>query len=196
MKSSYLRAGVALACALGLAACGGSGGQVLLGGSVVGQTKDGLVLQNNGGSDLTITAGTVPFYFQNMIGADSSYDVTVKTSPTNASCVVQNGQGKAAGFNVTSVLVVCTTFTHDLKVKVNGLTGTGLVLVNGSDQQPVSAGTTGTTEVAMTKVAEGSPYAVQILSQPAGQSCTVSNGVGTMGTADIVDQVQVTCATP
>jgi hypothetical protein len=193
MKSSYLRAGVALACALGLAACGGSGGEVLLGGNVLGQTKDGLVLQNNGGSDLTITPGTVPFYFQTMIGGDSDYDVTIKTSPSNASCEVQNGKGKASGFNVTSILVVCTTFTHELKGTITGLTTGKLVLINGPDQQTITA-PLGT--FSMAKVAEDSPYAIKILTQPDGLHCDVSsNGVGTMGTAD-VSTVQVTCAAP
>lgn len=46
MKNSYLGAAM-LACALGLAACGGgSSGELLLGGQVFGVTKDGLVLQD------------------------------------------------------------------------------------------------------------------------------------------------------
>ena len=45
MKSSILRAGVvALACALGLSACGGGSGDLYLTGSVLNVTKDGLVL--------------------------------------------------------------------------------------------------------------------------------------------------------
>jgi hypothetical protein len=42
-------------------------------------------------------------------------------------------------------------------------------------------------------VAQDAPYGVSILANPAGQSCTVANGVGTMGPAD-VNNVTVTCA--
>jgi hypothetical protein len=41
-------------------------------------------------------------------------------------------------------------------------------------------------------VGDGSPYGVTILAQPAGRSCTVVNGVGTMGNA-AVKTVLVTC---
>lgn len=195
MKSSYLRAGVALACALGLAACGGGGGEIYLGGSVVGLTKDGLVLQNNGGSDLTVPAGASSFVFKNLIRTDSNYNVTVKSQPSNASCVVQGGTGNSGAFNVNSVVVVCTTFTHELGGTVSGFpTGAAgdLVVVNGSDKVTIPAGAT---TFKMAKVAEEAPYGLTILSQPAGLSCSIANGVGKMGTTDI-SNVQISCAAP
>lgn len=189
MKSSFLRAGVAMACALGLAACGGGAGDVYLSGSVSGVTKDGLVLQNNGGSDLTVQAGAQMFTFTNLIGVDSDYDVTVKSSPPNATCVVTNGKGNANGFNVGSVVVTCTIFTHALGGSINGLTAGGLVLVNGADRIPVDAGAT---SFKMTPVQEDAPYGITVLQQPAGLACSVANGTGTMLKADIND-VKITC---
>lgn len=190
MKNSYLGAAM-LACALGLAACGGGGsGELLLGGQVFGVTKDGLVLQNNGGADLPIPAGTSSFYFKDLIPRDSTYNVTVKSIPDNATkCEVDNPTGRSA-FNVTNVYVVCTLKTHALSGSVTGLgDAAGLVLVNGSDRVTVPAGAT---TFSMKAVGEDSPYGITILSQPAGKVCTITNNVGTMLKADITN-VQVTC---
>jgi len=189
MKSSYLRASLALACTLALSACGDGNGNLLLGGSVSGINKEGLVLQNNGGSDLAISAPG-QFVFKDLVGTDSNYDVTVKSIPSNVEkCEVTNGKGRAA-FNILNILVTCTIKTHELKGTVTGLgNASGLVLVNGSDRQAVSAGAT---SFAMTKVSEDSPYGITILPQPAGLTCHVANGVGKMGTADVTG-VQVSC---
>lgn len=191
MKNSYLGAAM-LACALGLAACGGGGsGELLLGGSLFGVTKDGLVLQNNGGADLAIPAnhgGT--FYFKDLIPRDSTYNVTVKSIPDNATqCDVENPTGRSA-FNVTNVYVVCTLKTHALSGTITGMGDAGgLVLVNGADRVEVPAGAT---TFSMKAVGEDSPYGITILKNPAGKVCTITNNVGTMLKADIAN-VQVTC---
>lgn len=44
-----------------------------------------------------------------------------------------------------------------------------------------------------TPLADGTPYAVTVLIQPTGQTCTVANGTGTIAGADVTD-VAVTCA--
>jgi hypothetical protein len=201
MKSSYLRASAALACALSLSACGGGGGSLQLNASVSGLTKSGLVLQNNGGNDLTVPAGATLIPFPQLINSDSDYNVTIKsgTGPSNADCVVQNGKGKAGAFNVT-VFVVCTVHTHELKGTVSGLDADGLVVVNGADRQEIPRGaisfsmsrfnSAGT--YVSGRVAEEAPYGVAILTQPGGRVCSVANGVGTMGTTD-VNNVLITC---
>jgi hypothetical protein len=192
MKSSYLRAGAALACALVLSACGGGDGDLVVGGSFVGVTKAGLVLQNNGGSDLTIAptpSGSGQFYFPDLVETDTSYNVTVKSFPSNAEkCEAVQNTGKVA-FNITTIGIICTIRTHELKGTVTGLTGANLVLVNGSDRVPVAAGATGFT---MAKVNEDAPYGVAILTQPDNQTCTVANGTGIVGATDITN-VTVTC---
>lgn len=193
MNSSYLRAGVALACALGLAACGGGGaGDIYLGGTAYGLTQTGLVLQNNGGSDLTIApAGGAPvtFVFANLIGTDSPYDVTIKSAPANADCTITGGKGTSGPFNVTTIIVSCITHTHALTGTVSGLTAGGLVVVNGADRTVIKAGDT---KFAMANVAEDAPYGITILTQPTGETCSVVNGVGKMSTAD-VGNVQISC---
>src|SRR5260221_3276672 len=73
---------------------------------------------------------------------------------------------------------------------VSGLTGTGLVLQNnGGNNLPVSISGAFTFS---THVDAGADYSVTVLTQPSGQSCTVSNGAGTASAN--VTNVAVACA--
>jgi hypothetical protein len=196
MKSLTLCASVALACALSLAACGGSSGNLLLSGSVIGLTKPGLQLQNKSGPLLDVAAGATTFTFNELIGNDEDFDVEIKTPPKGASCSLLNNKGKSGAYNITSVVVNCVTDTHELSGTVTGLNVAvdGLVLVNGSNRLVVPAVAANVkTAFKMNKVADGSPYGITVLAQPAGLTCNVENGVGTMATADI-GNVVVTCA--
>lgn len=196
MKSSYLRAGV-LACAAALSACGGGGDDVLVGGTIYGLTKEGLVLQINGGSDLTLAKDATTFYFE--AESDAPFEITVKSNPSNATCsVVSGGKGSTSTFNLTNVIVQCVTVSHKLGGTVTGLGGsTDLILTNGPDQltvvpsQPVN-GVYPPATFNFTPVAEEAPYGVTVLKQPQGKTCAVANGIGTMGTADITT-LQVNC---
>jgi hypothetical protein len=196
MKSSILRAGVvALACALGLSACGGGDGDLYLTGTVSGVTKDGLVLTNNGGNDYAVVSPYTSFTFGNRISTDDVFNVQVKSIPSNnESCVVTNPTAHANYYTIAQIYVTCTIKQHALTVAVNGLTTDGLILVNGSDKESVAAGAT---SVKMANVYEDGPYGVTILQQPTGQTCTVSggdngSGSGTVGSTD-VSSVAVTC---
>jgi len=198
MKSTILRSGVALACALGLAACGGGSGDLYLQGSVQGITKDGLVLQNNGGHDTAVVSPYTSFTFGDRISTDDEFNITVKDKPSNvASCDVRNGHSHANYYTIAQVVVVCTIKTHNLTVKINGLTTPGLVLVNGADRVPVDANAT---SAKMAPVYEDAGYGIAVLTQPQGQTCTVSggdtptgNGSGFMHDKDLADNVVVTC---
>jgi hypothetical protein len=193
MKNSILRTGVALACAVSLASCGGGNtGTLYLGGTVTGVTQDGLVLQNNGGSDLAISGtatGTSTFLFKDLVPSDSVYNVTVKSRPANTeSCTPTLNKGNTGLYSVTTVVITCVITTHSLKGTVTGLgANTGLVLANGSNQVAVTAD--GTFEMA--RVSLGYPYGVTVLQQPTNRTCTVANGVGTI--AGDVSNVAVTC---
>lgn len=195
MKKTYLRVGVAaMACALGLSACGGSSGQLVLGGKLYGLTKESVVLQNNGAHDYTVTPSMLgasgEFLFPDLIGVDEQYNVTVKSWPSNVDhCEVSGGAGRSA-FNVYSVVVNCILKTHSLGGTVSGLTSGSLVLVNGNDKIELPAGSGGFTMPA--KVGEDVPYGITILSAPANLACSVANGSGTMGTADVAN-VAVSC---
>ena len=72
---------------------------------------------------------------------------------------------------------------------ISGLSGTGLVLANGSDRLTVASGAA--TFTFPTPVRAGSSYTVTVATQPTGASCIVSNGSGTSSSA--VTTVRVTC---
>jgi len=197
MKSSILRAGVvALACALGLSACGGGSGDLYLAGAVVNVTKDGLVLQNNGGDDTAVVAPYTSFQFGNRVSTDDQFNITVKSIPSNANeCVVNNGKARANYYTIGQISVTCSIKQHALTANIVGLTTSGLVIINGADRHDVPAGTQ---TVQMATVNEDGAYGVTVLQQPSGQACTVSgggganNGTGTMGATETTT-VTITC---
>jgi len=82
--------------------------------------------------------------------------------------------------------------THSLGGTVSGLTAPGLVLSNGTDALSLSTGAT--TFRLPTGLVSGTAYAIRVQSQPTGQICSISNGSGTMGTADVANAVIVCSA--
>ena len=183
---------------------GGGGGKTTpppppsytIGGTTSGLSGTGLVLQNNAGDSLTVSANG-SFTFATSITSGSTYSVSVLTQPTNPvqSCVVSNGQGTATA-TVTSVLVTCTTTavpTYSIGGTVSGLSGSGLVLENNSTDD-LSVTASGTFTFA-TKIAAGGTYNVTVKTQPASptQTCSVTNNMGTVSAA--VSDVTVTCST-
>src|SRR5258708_1367667 len=87
---------------------GGATGPFTIGGTVVGLTGTGMVLQNNGGDNLTIKPGgaSIPFTFATAV--NGAYAVTILTQPSSPSqtCSVSNGSGTAGGA-VTTAPVNC-----------------------------------------------------------------------------------------
>jgi hypothetical protein len=198
MKSSTLYAGAVLACALGLSACGGGSGDLPLTVSIAGGvTKEGLTLRNEGnGEEIVVPAGASSVVFKKYLSTDDEFNIVTKTVPSNVeSCTVTNGKARANYYTVYTTVpsVSCKIKTHDLGVQVNGLTGSGLVLVNGSDRQTATPNNGAQVTVAMAKVPEDGPYGVTILSQPANQTCTISGGSGTMTATGPSTTPVVTC---
>ncbi len=167
-----------------------------IGGTVSGLKGSGLVLLNNGGDALPVSADGV-FTFPTALAQGAPYAVSVQSQPGGPSqvCTVNAGTGTVADTAITGVMVVCATQAFTVNVTVSGLDGQGLVLQNNAgDDLAVSAN--GKRQFA-TRVAAGSAYAVTVKSQPRmyTQFCTVSQGSGTAAAADI-DDVSVACATP
>src|SRR5262245_23343230 len=102
---------------------GGSGGgntqQRTVGGPLSGLTGT-VVLQNNGGNNLSVSANG-NFTFASSVGNGTAYNVTVLTQPTGQTCAVTGGSG-TANANVTNVAVACTANTFTIGGAVNGLT--------------------------------------------------------------------------
>ena len=167
-----------------------------VGGTVSGLAAgDTLVLQDNGADNATLNANG-GFTFATKIPSGSTYTVSVLSSPSSPisqTCAVTSGAGTITNANVTNVTVTCTTKSYSIGVTVSGMTGTGLVLRdNGADNLTINANGGFTFATA---VASGSAYSVTTLTQPTGQTCTVTNGSGTVGSANVVN-VTVVCAGP
>lgn len=202
MKSLTLRSGIALACALSMAGCGGHSGNLQLGGQIIGLNRDGLILKN-GNEELPVANGAVGFVFTQLLSSDQEFDVTVKTDPDAAHCTVANGKGRTGAFSISSVVVTCVTQSKDIGGIVSGLQpGESVILVNGANRQevtangpftmthPAAAGTTVSGQVDV-----GQHYGVTVLPPPAGRStpCSVTNGSGTVDKDTAVDKILVSC---
>ncbi|CAM4423450.1 MAG: hypothetical protein LEGION0403_FIIPPAGN_02185 [Legionella sp.] len=147
-------------------------------------------LKNNGGDALTQNADG-SFTFATAVAQGTSYNVTISSQPATETCTVSNGTGTMGSSAVTNVQVTCSTNTYTVGGTITGLSGSVTLKNNGSNALTKNSGGSFTFTTA---VAEGSTYSVTISSQPATQTCTVSNGTGTMGSS-AVTTVQVTCST-
>jgi len=160
----------------------------------VSGTISGLVgsvtLQNNGDDGMTVSSDG-SWTFATPVAVGSTYAVTVATQPATQTCTVNNGSGTMHDANVTNVEIICATNTYTVGGSVSGLVGS--VTLQNNDGDNLTILTDGAWTFAM-PVASGSSYNVTVLTQPVGQDCTVSNGSGTMGHANVTN-VQVTCTT-
>jgi large repetitive protein len=169
--------------------------RALIGGTITGLKGQGLVLQNNAGDDLSLSANG-SFAFATSVVYQGTYAVTVKTQPTGPSqtCAVTNGAGTVVSGDVTNIAVSCSTNRYAVGGTVIGLQGSGLILSsNANEDLPVSA--SGAFQF-LTKVDSGAAYAVVIQAQPSNptQNCMVTNGAGVVTDGDVVS-VQVSCST-
>ncbi|HMK84703.1 MAG TPA: beta-propeller fold lactonase family protein [Steroidobacteraceae bacterium] len=98
----------AAAVLLGVTACH-TGGGYTIGGNVTGLHGSGLVLQDNSGDDLPLSANG-SFVFTSGIDQGGAYSVTVKTQPSNPAetCAVHNGSGTIGTADIDNVVVSCT----------------------------------------------------------------------------------------
>lgn len=192
MKSSFVRVVAAAALALGLVACGGKE-QYTIKGVIEGLRQNGLVLTANG-QTVSPAANATTFAFPNTIDYGDTYEIAIQTQPRHQTCEVVNGKGVAGQFASINSFVGCKQNSYSLGGSVSGLTTDGLVLANGTSGGTVRIPKDATSFVFPTTVEDGATYGVTVLTQPANLHCTVANGVGTMGEANITNVV-VTCGT-
>ena len=198
-----------------VAACGGGGGGApaaitpvvqtfSVAGTITGlrMRTGGPVLRNNGADDITVL-GDGSFSFGTALPSGSNYNVTVATQPTgpNQTCTVSNGSGVIGNGPVSNVAIDCPFGTvYDIGGTVTGLAGSNLVLDYASSntsakaQFMVNGNGTFTLDPASTNSITGTVYTVTVAMQPTNpaQTCSIVNGSGTVGTADV--QITVDCA--
>lgn len=95
------------------------------------------------------------------------------------------GGGGGSGNNATSS-------TYSITASVQGLHSGGLVLLVNTAQVAVSSGATSVTLASM--VNSGTPYTVTVQTQPTGETCSVTDGSGTVSTSNVTN-VGINCAT-
>jgi 6-phosphogluconolactonase (cycloisomerase 2 family) len=186
---------------LSLASCGGGGSgpspplpasTYTVGGSISGLSGSGLVLQNNGANDLTVSA-TGSFTFSNGLTSGSSYAVTIKTRPAQPTqdCVVANGSGNVSGANIANVSISCTTSSFKIGGTVSGLSGTGLQIRN-ADGTTLTLAANGSFSFP-NAVVSGNAYHTALIAQPSTptQFCTASAVSGIVGGTDV--NISVNC---
>ena len=169
-----------------VAACGGSS-RYTIGGTISGLSGT-VVLSNNGGNLLSRPVNGV-FTFTSKVKRDKTYSVAVATQPAGQTCVVANGSGTAIA-DVTNVTVTCTNnVPYTIGGTITGLTGTVVLKpsATGNEQGFNANGAFSFAE----QIVGGQNYAVSVATQPAGQTCVVTNGSGLV--TGNVSNVAVSC---
>ena len=161
-----------------------------IGGSLSGlYAGRSLVVQNNGSNSTTLSANG-SFAFSTPIASGSGYSVTVLTQPAGQTCSLTHGSGTVSGAAVANVAISCSDNTYNVGFTVRGLLSTGLILEdNGADPFTVSSNGVFNFD---TPLQTGSAYSVTILTQPASETCAITDGSGTIVAASITE-VLVTC---
>jgi hypothetical protein len=171
---------------------GGSSGAVSATLSVVGGSA-------SIGSDVTATTKTVVFADGDAAtktitisllddGEDEADEVfTARLSTVNG--------GATLGSPASAIITIADdddadVRTHRVAGTVSGLSGTVALRNNGADELRIDANGVFTFPI---QVTEGQPYAVTVVTQPAGQDCTVARASGILRTSDVID-VAVTCS--
>jgi hypothetical protein len=178
-----------------LYSCGGGGApppsSFTIGGTVSGLAGGGqVVLLDNGADTLTVTANGM-FTFPTPLMNAAAYAVTVKTAPASQICTVGSGSGTVASAAITDVTVSCAA-SYTIGGVITGLSSGDQVILldNGADGLTVTANGAFSFSTALLGAAA---YAVTVGTAPAGETCTVSNGSGTVASANVTNAI-VTCA--
>ncbi|MGA2847235.1 MAG: hypothetical protein ABSF68_17635, partial [Candidatus Acidiferrales bacterium] len=158
-----------------------------IGGTLTG-LNGSLSLQDNGTDTLALSSNG-PFTFATALANGAAYSVSISAQPTGQTCSVLNGSGTVSN-DVTNVAVSCSTNSFSVGGSLSGLSNSGLILTdNGADALPLPSGSSSFTF--SNQLAYGAGYAVAVSTQPSGQTCSVSNGSGTVTGA--VTGVTVSC---
>lgn len=148
-----------------------------------GLSSSGLVLMVNAAT-VSVRPSVTTQVLAPALPAGTSYAVTIQSQPTGETCAVSGATGTIQAADVTSVAVSCTPNSYSVGGSISGLTAPGLVLLdNGGDALSPSVNDAQFTMP--TAIAYGSSYAITVQTAPAGLVCSVSNGSGTMGAADV-----------
>jgi hypothetical protein len=218
MKFSLARPVLALATMATLASCGGGGKATFpINVTVSNLLYPGLILSTNG-QDLAVnppaTAGQdVVLTFPNQLEYGQTYEVTPKgatisnhtysggAQPKHQTCAPTGflAYGTAGQLAKIDIRYTCSVNAYALTGVVKGLTGTGLTLSSGSNSGIVGANpaldanqapTGADVALTMNPITYGQSYGVGIVTQPTGQTCTVTGGANGDGSGTMDDAAE------
>lgn len=158
-----------------------------------------LTLSNNGNDSLSLVQAAAPVSgtatFNKSLLNGATYNVKVSSQPFSQFCSLTDGTGTAVLGSTTPISVgVSCVDAMSLTGTLTGLkTGSSLTLTNNAGD-PLILSANGAFIFSNSVLANQS-YAVAIGTQPAGQTCTVSNGAGKAAiTTPVTDpKIVVTC---
>ncbi len=154
-----------------------------IGGVVSGLAPDGVVVLANGNDTLSLS-DNIAFTFGQPVANSQPFNVQLVSEPNDQTCTLNGGQGLPQGANVTGITVRCGYNPVPLAASISGLVaGTTLTLGNGNAVVAAGSANAGSFVVAQGQV--GDTYDIAIVSQPDGQTCTISQyGTGTVTPGD------------
>ncbi len=145
------------------------------------------------GMDL-LTVNTDGINTLSSLADGSAYDVSITTQPDtpNQTCTVtsNNANGSVNGSDVT-VTVICVTNAYTIGGNVSGLSMGNSVTLQNNATDDLLINANGNFFFPL-PLSDGSVYSVSVTSQPAGQSCSLTNNTGTLN-GGLVNDVNVTC---
>lgn len=158
--------------------------------TVSGVNAAGLTLLNNGADPLSVSRNG-GFNFDTPVSSGSAYAVTVSGQPIGEVCTVTGGTGTVLDSNV-GVKVACVPNLYSVAGTLSGLYAGRNLVIEDNGGNATTLTTNGGFSFSA-GVASGSNYAVTVLTQPAGQTCSITGGSGTVSGADI-GNVAIACS--
>lgn len=166
-------------------------------GTITGLVGTGLNLLFNGGGRLVVPPGATTFssYFNILTGSTYTVSIAIQPSSPTQVCTLTNATGVMGTADQADVRIDCVT--------VWALRGTigpnllwsngGTLLFNGGQEQEIRVCQG---DFSFPSLPTGTPYSVTIGKLPGAPPhvCTVTNGSGIVGSADVTD-IQVNCLT-
>jgi len=160
-----------------------------------------LAVTEDGGTAISIPAGSTSKTLNAAVGVGDMWDVEIATLPTDPvqSCSFDpasphSGIVPAGGAQQITVSVICSAPNYLVKAVVTGLNGSGLVLQDTVNGQPVNVVANGSVTLDSGGLSVGSSYNVAVVSSPASplQGCTAANANGTITNGDAIVVVHCT----
>ena len=163
---------------------------------------------NNGFSTVTVVVDG-NFTFENQLSHKSQFVVSVASAPFGKSCTIADGEGQINGANVANVSVSCANNLFTVGGNLEGLIA-GRSIVIGVIKNQIFFDSVGEVNASGSRADEvielnqdggfvfeqsfttGDRYDIFVESTPPGQLCEVTNGSGTLVTANI-NNISVSC---